>query len=169
MTNKVYKYDIDWQITRANLKKIKSIEAKLTFAMEFLRNHSTQLNKDRVLNWAEGLRIALREDYDRAQVTSFKKEVSDFSPLITGDLTRQPNKESFNKYTQQDRFNLFRDLLVRAKKWLSKGYVNEEFDKFMKALIESLNDYDKAKDSLEAYKVLRDKAPFIPNTYKWVF
>lgn len=167
--HKVYKYDIDWQITRARLKKIKSISEKLDFAMNFLKAHSTQLNKDRVLNWAEGLRIALREDFNRAQVTLFKKDVSNYTPHNIGDLIRQPNKEDFNKYTQQDRYNLFKDLLVRAKKWLSKGYINDEFDVFMKALIESLSDYAKAKDSLEAYRVLRERAAFLPNTYKWVF
>ena len=56
--SKVYKYNIDWQVTRVKAKDIKDIDDKLEYISSFYKKHKNKENQERIINWAKGLKIA---------------------------------------------------------------------------------------------------------------
>ena len=63
----VFKYNILWQLTRAKNKQEKYLQPKLDNVMSFLCTYPSEENRERVLNYLEGLRLGykdpiLRED-----------------------------------------------------------------------------------------------------------
>ena len=170
--NKVYKYDIHWQIARSKVKSIKSIGEKLSFILDFFVERNILSNKERILNWLKGLRVSCK-DKDNKLFEEFLVTINNYS-VTEGDFTNRTfDRDDFIYYSNESILYLFKDLLVRAKKWLSKGYINEEFNEFILGIISYLDstlivskDYNKMR---KAYLDLLEIAKTLPNTYKWVF
>lgn len=168
---KVYKYDIDWQIVRAKLKTIKDIPTKIDFVKSFYETHPTETNKERILNWLEGLLIVKSLNiHDKFFLETYAEELKETNPKTKGSNSRKAKDQNFSKYSNADLELLFSDLFIRAKKWLGAGYINKEFDEFMIELIKNIEpSSSKIRNQLNQYKDLKERAKFLPNTHKWVY
>lgn len=168
---KVYKYDIDWQMTRVQLKAIKDIEEKIKFVSKFYKKYKSQANKERILNWIDGLIIVKSlSSNDKKLLTNYMHELEDSKPASDDKNSRSAKEQNFSKYSNDELELLFNDLFVRAKKWLSAGYINKEFDTFMKELKNNIEpSSDRMQATLNKYDDLRERAKFLPNTHKWIY
>ena len=155
----ISKFDIDWQVFRVGLKKLPTHMDKAMSAADYVFKHSNRADKERVLNYLQGLAIAYRGE-DRADVELIADElshwpVSDENPTIV----------DFHKHSQQELMAVARDLMTRTEKWLKKGYRHEEQIAFLKSLLEYLGAstlWAKLNKSIAYSKT-------IPNTHKFLF
>lgn len=168
---KVYKYDIDWQVVRAKLKTIKDISAKIDFVKSFYETYPTDTNKERILNWLDGLLIVKSLNIqDKFFLENYAQELKVTNPTIKGINSRKAKDQNFSKYPNTDLELLFSDLFIRAKKWLGSGYINKEFDEFMVELMNNIEPSSpKIETQLNQYKELKERAKFLPNTHKWIY
>lgn len=148
-TKDISKYDLEWQLYRISLKRLPSLEAKVQAAVDFLKDHPTQADNERVINYLEGLSMAYRGDVRKKilDVAETLKEEEytthnrfDFNPplLINGN----PNKGIKPKYTKAEFDSLakalIKDLLQRSKGWGS--YHHPEHEEFLQKLITYMGD-----------------------------
>ena len=52
------KFVFDWQLVRVEAKKIKNVNMKLSHVLDFLSDHPSRNNYERVLNWVKTTRMA---------------------------------------------------------------------------------------------------------------
>lgn len=159
-TDVINKFDLKWQVFRVNLKSLKTFEEKTEAVVEFLKANPTRGTKARVLNYLEGLSMAYR-DSDRAFILSIKKELESFP--VSESIDFVPN--NYEKFTRTELHKLAKDLFIRTKKWLLKGYRHEDQISFLKGLLIYLKD----KSQLEDLQFLIDYSLEIPNTHKFFF
>lgn len=112
---RVYKYYTYWQIQRVRAKDLKTTEDKLNQMELFLLKESTMSNLKRVINWANGLNLTVKDP----KIDEFKKEI----------LSRRYNyqadrEESFDSFEKDDLMKLYKDLKRRADKWAKNHYYN---------------------------------------------
>ena len=155
----ISKFDVDWQVFRVGLKDLKTHMDKAEAAADFLLSHRDRASKERVLNFMQGLSLAY-SGQDREDIVSLASvldtlEVSDAN-IASSDFSTHP-KASLQK--------LAKDLFLRTKKWLQKGYRHEEQIAFLERLIDYLGDH-KMADDLEG---LIEFSLTIPNTHKFFF
>ena len=59
---KINKFNIYWQIVRVKAKKIKDVNDKVNYVLEFLDDHNNVHNYGRVLNWLRMTELAYKGD-----------------------------------------------------------------------------------------------------------
>lgn len=155
----ISKFDLDWQIFRVSLKKYKTIEEKTEAILDFYKHHLNRADRERILNYLEGLSLAYSEE-DRAYIKEFAEDISKLE-------YSQFNRMSFSpeKYSLIELKNLAQDLFIRTKKWLLKGYRHEEQIEFLKKILV----YSKNSVRLKELQDLIDYSKTIPNTHKFLF
>jgi hypothetical protein len=155
----VSKFDIDWQVFRVGLKKQPTYINKAADASEYLIEHPNRADRERVLNYLDGLALAYkgRERQDVVDIRNdlAQLEVSDDNPCST----------DFKKYDKKTLLTIARDLMSRTGKWLKKGYRHKEQIAFLKDLLEYIgaSNIQDELDELIAY------SKTIPNTHKFLF
>jgi len=155
----ISKFDIDWQVFRVSLKQLPTAIDKSTAAINYLSNHFNRADKERVLNYLQGLAIAYKGQ-DRLDV---EEAIDQLKPLKVSE--DNPLSLNFSKYDRKTLLNVARDLMVRTKKWLLKGYRHEE----QIAFVEGILDYIGADDIREELNRLVAYSKTIPNTHKFLF
>lgn len=147
----ISKFDIHWQMFRMGLKKQKTHFDKARKAEEYLLAHANRADKERILNYLEGLAIAYK-DNRRADVLKVRGVCE--KVLVSNDNIAS---RDFSSYEKEGLNVLFKDLFKRSIKWLRKGYRHHEQIAFVKDLGKylGLNEELKVLDSYveESYSI----------------
>ena len=155
----ISKFDIGWQVLRVSLKKLPSYIDKLNAVFEYLLAHRNKADKERVLNYLEGLAMAYRGE-DRKAILGIRQGL-----LGTEVSEETPTNQDLSGYDQQTLLRVAADLMVRNKKWLLKGYRHEEQITFIRKILEHLGAISKLAE-------LDKQIAFshtVPNTHKFFF
>jgi hypothetical protein len=158
-SNDITKYDLDWQIARVKQKDHKTIEDKLEAITEYFFAHLNKADRERVLNYLVGLSMAYKGE-DRLTILQVKDELAQIP-------VSNENRYSvdLDKYSDDEIDRLAKDLFVRTKKWLDKGYDNREINEFLLLLYSHID----AEDKIEKLQALRKVAAGKENTHKFFF
>lgn len=130
----ITKYDLDWQVKRVSLKNYKTYQEKCDIAKQYLLDNQNIADKERVLNYLEGLSMAYK-DKDRAYILDMKNELSEL-------VVSNENKFNFDlsKYSLDVLKSTAKDNQTRCNNWLKKGYRNQELIDFLFKIYEYIND-----------------------------
>lgn len=148
----VSKYDIRWQFFRVSLKG-KSFQDKKNLIISFLPYLSFN-NKERLRNYIEGCFLSPENESELLSLIEKSPTISSVSSV------------SFEDYSVEERVLLYRDLFIRNKNWLSKGYLHKEQNEF----IDNLSLYVPIKyQKSEELISLREKCSKMKNTWKFIY
>lgn len=125
----VNKYNIQWQLTRTNLKKIKNIEEKFLILEEFYNKNFNLQNKIRIINWIKGLIITKKYNNILNEKLKFYKKTN---PII------QIEENNFILISDSKKIEIYKDLYKRNIKWLKNGYINKDLNDFLLSLYNSI-------------------------------
>jgi len=125
----VNKYNIQWQLTRTNLKKIKNIEEKFLILEEFYNKNFNLQNKTRIINWIKGLIITKKYNNFLNEKLKFYKKTN---PII------QIEENNFILISDSKKIEIYKDLYKRNIKWLKNGYINKDLNDFLLSLYNSI-------------------------------
>jgi len=125
----VNKYNIQWQLTRTNLKKIKNIEEKFLILEEFYNKNFNLQNKTRIINWIKGLIITKKYNNILNEKLKFYKKTN---PII------QIEENNFILISDSKKIEIYKDLYKRNIKWLKNGYINKDLNDFLLSLYNSI-------------------------------
>lgn len=168
----ISKFDLDWQIIRAEVKGSKiAVDKKIAIVHTFFLNNQSLENQERIVNWLEGLEHAFRlkiDGIEHALITDMLRQYKQLSNL--------PSKKSLNdftKYNFERRYHLWKDLFNRTKNWGKRGYTHPEQIQFCDQLWKSFTKDEKSKItnrySKAQYDLILSHAQNTPNTYKFLF
>ena len=155
----VSKFDIDWQVFRVSLKKLPTHIDKAEAAAEYLFEHPNRADRERVLNYLQGLAIAYPAP-ERIEIEDNAKHLGEL-PVSNENLA----DTDFSKYDKKTLLVVARDLMARTGRWLKKGYRHEEQIAFLRALLNYIGatNIESELDRLILY------SHTIPNTHKFLF
>ena len=158
-TKEITKFELDWQVFRVSLKKYKTYQEKCEKAKSYLIKNSNIADKERVLNYLEGLSMAYR-DLNRKYILDIKESLHNF------DVTDE-NKFSFDlsKYTEKDLRSTANDNFARCKKFLLKGYRHNELIDFLNKIYSHLD----LKEKREELELLVEDSYKLENTHRFFF
>ena len=159
-TADISKLDIDWQVQRIKLKALIFTD-KLKQAENYLRTHANRADKERVLNYLEGLSFGyVAGSANRQACLNLLEDLQDFR--VTSENSYG---EDFSKFDPKTLTQLLRDLVARAIKWLKKGYRQKELLTYIKRLATHLQD----TATLTKLNFYEQESYNIPNTHKFFF
>lgn len=130
--NVVFKYNLLWQLTRVKNKKEKSLKNKLDNVVSFLYNYPSADNKDRILNYLNGLELGYKDLLSRDAIRCCYIQVSKFKP------TEEDTDVSVKIIDTPDLFFLYNDLYKRNEQWLKNNYRHKEQNEFLEKLYKEL-------------------------------
>jgi hypothetical protein len=130
----ITKYDIDWQVKRVSLKKLKTIIEKCDNVTNFFNNHLNLADKERVLNYLEGLSMAYKGE-DRLYILNVRDELE--AVIVDSSIRTSLDFTKFNKVELTD---TAKDNMTRAANYLKKGYRHKELIHFLTELLSYLGD-----------------------------
>lgn len=125
---RVYKYNVLWQLVRAQNKKEKYLQNKLQNVMAFLYRYPSAENRERVLNYLEGLALGYRDPILRSTVYHCRDEAYQFKPKQK-DIDIPLFTVSTDKLLL-----LYNDLYKRNSEWLNNNYRNLDLNEFLRKL-----------------------------------
>lgn len=143
-TADISKYDVDWQIFRVSLKKNKDVSEKLKRVVGYFEDHLNRADRERVLNYLEGLSLAYKDER-REEILQLKEELDSWRVSGENRLSRD-----LSSYKKEDIRSLAKDLKRRSKKWLKKGYVHREQTDFLYFLWSHLGEENELRELREA-------------------
>jgi len=159
-TKDISKLDIDWQVQRVFLKQVPFCD-KLKLAEEYLFKNYNRADKERILNYLEGLSFSYHKDSE-----SREKALQLYRKLEGWEVTDENRcSQDFTKYSDGVLKLILEDLMSRAMKWLKKGYRHMELIHFIKQLCIYLKDHG-TYSKLNAQVLESCK---IKNTHKFFF
>mgnify|MGYP003630828843 CR=1 FL=1 len=101
----VNKFNIRWQLVRVKAKKIKDVENKIEFVLNFLKKNNSKENFGRIINWLKMARLGYKDTNKRQLLDLAEKikcdvrdKVNDLSLIISDDLLmvyRDLNKRKY--------------------------------------------------------------------------
>ena len=173
-TKDITKYNLKWQIVRSKIKGSGvSVDDKLKYVEQYFNEEQSIDSYERVLNYLEGLSLGYKnkdnttynyilhfiEKFKKININNLRKETNDF---ITPE-------ESVN-YSYKERLDLWKDLFIRNKKWLEKGYNQKEINDFMDVLYTSFkNELIPSNYSYGKLLNLRSDADKMDNTHRFIY
>jgi hypothetical protein len=155
----ISKFDIDWQVFRVRLKKQPTYINKAADASEYLIAHLNRADRERVLNYLDGLALAYKGE-ERQYIVDIREDLSQLE--VSDD---NPCSVDFKKYDKKTLLTVARDLMARTGKWLKKGYRHEAQIAFLKDLL----DYIGATNIRDELDELIAYSKTIPNTHKFLY
>lgn len=155
----ITKYDIDWQVKRVSFKKLKTYQEKCEAAKAFLLEKDNAADRERVLNYLEGLSMAYR-GHDREYILNF---MNDLSKVKVSDDNR--HSMDLSKYTDKELKATAKDNLQRCIKYLKNGYRHQGLIEFLKKIYEHLDD----KESLKTLNDHIKDSMYVENKHKYFF
>ena len=172
----ITKYNLKWQMVRSRIKGPNtSLDDKIEAVNNYYNSEKTVDAYERVLNYLEGLQLGYKGK-DQKAVNFINTVIMNYKTINTENLIKEPNGfitfEDASKYSFEERYNLWKDLFLRNKKWLEKGYIQKEINDFMDVLYQ-LFQQNKEKlgssYSFEKLEQLRNNAAGKENTHKFFF
>tara|TARA_R110000824_G_scaffold62061_5_gene164569 strand:- start:4833 stop:5240 length:408 start_codon:yes stop_codon:yes gene_type:complete len=105
----VNKFNIRWQLVRVKAKKIKDVENKIEFVLNFLKKNNSKENFGRIINWLKMARLGYKDTNKRQLFIDaldlaekikcdVRDKVNDLSLIISDDLLmvyRDLNKRKY--------------------------------------------------------------------------
>ncbi|MFA5754284.1 MAG: hypothetical protein WC905_02955 [Patescibacteria group bacterium] len=175
-TKDITKYNLKWQIIRSNIKGPSiSLHSKIKAVSDYFNSEKTIDAYERVLNYLEGLQMGYIGKNQKA-VDQIEQEIYKYREMNTSEMLKEPNGFiTFNdaiKYSFKDRYNLWKDLFIRNRKWLKNGYIQKEINDFMDILYRLFQQNQEIIDksySYETLEQLRMDASKKTNTHKFFF
>jgi len=176
-TKNISKYDLDWQIVRASVKGSKmDVYAKLDRVIDFYNTHTSKENWERVVNWLEGLALGYKKQttlYTLNAFHSVNELLKVFKKIDIDKLESIESINDFSKYTFEQRYVLWKDLLIRTKNWAKNGYIHQEQLDFCNALWNSFTYEEEAKISSyyakETFDIIISSVKGKANKYRFLF
>ena len=126
------KYNLRYQLVRIKNKKEKFLKNKLDNITSFLYNYPSVENKDRILNYLNGLELGYKDLLSRDTVRRCYVQVSKFNP------TEKDTDVSIKTIDTPDLLFLYNDLYKRNEQWLKNNYRHKEQNKFLEKLYKEL-------------------------------
>ena len=155
----ISKYDLNWQIFRVSLKKLKTVQEKIYAAENYLIKNCNKADKERVLNYLEGLSMSYTDE--RRDIVKSK-----FNDLLLMEVSEENNTSTnFDEYSKEELNGLMKDLMIRTKKWLANGYNNKELNDFILSIAIYLN----STNTINQLDNLKQEATYKQNTHKFFF
>ena len=108
----INKFNISWQLVRVKARKIKDVENKIEFVLNFLKKNNSKENFSRIVNWLKMARLGYR-DMNKRQLFmdalnligknkyDAKDNVNDLSLIVYDDLLMVYKDLSKRKYEFQ--------------------------------------------------------------------
>ena len=127
-----FKYNLLWQLTRAKNKKEKILKNKLDNIMSFLHDYPSADNKDRILNYLNGLELGYKDLLSRDTIRRCYIQVSRFKPV------ERDVDVSVKIVNTPDLLFLYNDLYKRNEQWLKNNYRHKEQNEFLEKLYKEL-------------------------------
>lgn len=155
----ITKFDIEWQIKRVSLKSYKTYIEKCDVAATYLMKNKNIADRERVLNYLEGLSMAYK-NADRKYILDFKDELAKIEVSAENKCNVNLNEFSHNELS-----SVGKDLMIRAKGWLKDGYRNEELLNFLTRVLEATNDTKR----LNQLNELIEYSKSLQNTHNFFF
>lgn len=157
----ISKYCVDWQITRVSLKKLKTYQEKCAAACAYYDNHRNIADRERVMNYLEGLALGYPNEVTRLYIRNTMNDVG----LLEYNSHNNSISSDLGIYNSQQLDGLAKDLHKRATNWLSRGYRNTELLEFITML------YIHTNNSAGIKKLNNEivDSKCIPNTYNFFF
>lgn len=155
----ISKYDLNWQIFRVSLKKLKTVQEKIYAAENYLIKNCNKADKERVLNYLEGLSMSYTDE--RRDIVKSK-----FNDLLLMEVSEENNTSTnFDEYSKEELNGLMKDLMIRTKNWLANGYNNKELNDFILSIAIYLN----STNIINQLDNLKQEAVYKQNTHKFFF
>ena len=126
--SKVYKYNLLWQVVRIRNKKFKRLQDKLHNVTGFLYKYPSPQNKERVLNYLEGLALGYKDIDSRLVIYYHIGAIEKFKPTSIEEDT------IFLFVDTKDLLSLYKDLYKRNTNWLKGNYRNKDLNEFLEGL-----------------------------------
>lgn len=152
-----------------------SLEDKIKAVNDYFDSEKTIDAYERVLNYLEGLQMGYKGKDPKA-VDQIAIWIDKYREMDTSEFLKEPNGfitfSDAVKYPFDDRYDLWKDLFIRNKKWLEKGYIQKEINDFMDVLYKLFQQNNEKLDktySYEKLEQLRSDAAKIENTHKFFF
>ena len=172
----ITKYNLKWQMVRSSIKgPLVALNDKIATVNNYFDTERTVDAYERVLNYLEGLQMGYTGKDPRA-VSQIGTEINRYRNMDTSSLLKEPSGfikfEDASRYNFDDRLNLWKDLFLRNRKWLEKGYVQKEINDFMNVLnqlFQQNNEILPSAYSYEKLQQLRSNASTMKNTHKFFF
>lgn len=135
MSNKANKFNIHWQLTRTQVRKIKDVDAKIKYVLNFLNRNKNIHNYGRVHNWLKMTGVAYKDDKRQKFVDAVKKlEANKGKYSNTAD-----NENDLSKMSKDDLKLVYKDLSKRKYGFQYKSVPKAHTD-FMDKLKKALED-----------------------------
>ena len=151
-----FKYNLLWQLAGVKNKKEKFLKNKLDNVVSFLYNYPSADNKDRVLNYLNGLELGYKDLLSRDTVRRCYIQVSEFKP------TEKDTDVSVRIIDTSDLLFLYNDLYKRNEQWLKNNYRHKEQNRFLEKLYEELRSRDiKVGKNFDTIPIDKSKHKFI--------
>lgn len=131
MISRVYKYNLRWQIRRISNKKI-DLMSKLQSMLFFIEAYSSNENKERVLNYLKGLKLAYKTEAEKNLIQEIYDKIDKMSCISVDDDIKMEDVDTETLIT------LYKDLYKRNAKWLKKNYKNKDLNSFLEVLYNEL-------------------------------
>lgn len=135
VSNKANKFNIHWQLARTQVRKIKDVDAKIKFIMNFLNRNKNIHNYGRVHNWLKMTGVAYKDDKRQKFVDAVAKlEANKSKYSSTAD-----NENDLSKMSKDDLKLVYKDLSKRKYGFQYKSVPKAHTD-FMDKLKKALED-----------------------------
>lgn len=124
------KYNLLWQLTRVKNKKEEYLGNKILNVIMFLNKYPSQENKDRVINYLKGVKLAYKNFQDA--ISTHIEEASEIKVKI------KDTDIKIEAANTDDLLFLYKDLFERNRKWLKDNYRNFDLNEFLIKLYKEL-------------------------------
>jgi hypothetical protein len=135
VSNKANKFNIHWQLARTQVRKIKDVDAKIKFIMNFLDRNKNIHNYGRVHNWLKMTGVAYKGD----QRKKFEDAVSRLEANKSKYSSTDDNENDLSKMSKDDLKLVYKDLSKRKYGFQYKSVPKAHTD-FMDKLKKALED-----------------------------
>lgn len=134
---KSYKYNVHWQIIRTEAKRIKEIDKKIQYVLQFLDTYQNWHNYDRIHNW---LKMTSLSYHKKEQKNAFENALRYIEQRYNSGFYRQMT-DNVNEFWVFDRVyieRVYKDLKKR-KYWFQIKSVPKDHIDFMERIEKFLN------------------------------
>ena len=105
----INKFNISWQLVRVKARKVKNVENKIEFVLNFLKKNNSKENFGRIINWLKMARLGYKDTNKRQLFIDaldlaekikcdVRDKVNDLSLIISDDLLMVYKDLSKRKY-----------------------------------------------------------------------
>lgn len=135
VSNRANKFNIHWQLARTQVRKIKDVDAKIKFIMNFLDRNKNIHNYGRVHNWLKMTGVAYKDEKRQKFVDAVSKLEDNKSKYSS----TSDNDNDLSKMSKDDLKLVYKDLSKRKYGFQYKSVPKAHTD-FLDQLKKALED-----------------------------